>query len=443
MKKVVIFASVALIAVIAAGFYFYNSNFYNSNNEIPLQEESSSSSGEQIILENSSEKTEEPKEIFKIIYPTLTYEGAYNGPLYATSEQVGIGYPIEKYFSNLDRNGVNWFIGFYTFSEEPKESNLIGEAGVGYVISVVKKYPRRVLPFYNPGFGGEEVEPIVGDKLTAIYARNLKSTKEIVGENFVLGLGEIETQEWKIAHNDPKVNQLFDLAKSNNINFMFHPVASKIDQVDQIAKAYPNQKIIIHMYREDLDNSKNKVIKILQENENIYFSIDAAHIAHSNKRDIVYEYEKSTVTASKSAFISDFDSNYKKILSDAVSDYKPLVEAVPNKVLWGTEAGPEYTFEPEVYDRLIKISRELIGQMPLEHQEFFAYKNAMSAFGEGVIFDKEIKFIDTSSWTECANVQINECDAQCEIPDMDILTIEQETCFRECLIEKHCIDSGE
>ena len=304
MKKWMIFATVFLIVVIAFGVYFYNS----SNSEKALQEKLPALE-EQVSQENSSEQTAEVDDAFKIIYPTLTYEGAYNGPLYATSEQVGEGYPLEKYFSNLDRNGVNWLIGFYTFSGEPKENSLIKENGLGYVIAAVQKYPKRIAPFYNPGFGGEEVELLVGDELTAIYSRNLAATKNIVGSDFIQGLGEIETQEWKIAHNDPKVNQLFDLAKSNSINFMFHPVASKIDQVDQIAKSYPNQKIIIHMYREDLDNSKNKVIKILQENENVYFSIDAAHIAHSNNRDIVYDLEKSTIEASKSAFISEFDSN--------------------------------------------------------------------------------------------------------------------------------------
>ena len=436
MKKWMIFATVFLIVVIAFGVYFYNS----SNSEKALQEKLPALE-EQVSQANSSEQTAEVDGVFKIIYPTLTYDGAYNGPLYATSEQVGEGYPLEKYFSNLDRNGVNWLIGFYTFSGEPKENSLIKENGLGYVIAAVQKYPKRIAPFYNPGFGGEEVELLVGDELTAIYSRNLAATKNIVGSDFIQGLGEIETQEWKIAHNDPKVNQLFDLAKSNSINFMFHPVASKIDQVDQIAKSYPNQKIIIHMYREDLDNSKNKVIKILQENENVYFSIDAAHIAHSNNRDIVYDLEKSTIEASKSAFISEFDSNYNKMLNDAVSDYKSLVEAVPDKVMWGTEAGPDYTFEPEVYNRLVKISRELIGKMPSEYQEPLGYKNALQAFGEGIVFEKEIKFLDTNSWAECTSVQVDECDAQCEIPDADVLTPEQETCFENCLIEKQCIDS--
>jgi len=79
--------------------------------------------------------------------------------------------------------------------------------------------------------------------------------------------------------------------------------------------------------------------------------------------------------------------------------------------------------------------------MPSEYQEPLGYKNALQAFGEGIVFEKEIKFLDTNSWAECTSVQVDECDAQCEIPDADVLTPEQETCFENCLIEKQCIDS--
>lgn len=380
------------------------------------------------------EETKPAEPELTLIYPTLKYEGAYNGPLYGTSEQVGGNFPMDKYFSNLDRNGVNWFIGFFTFMEQPKEGQLVNSAGLGRVIYGVKKHPKRITPYYNPGIGGEEVETLVGDKLTSIYQKVVPAIQDVAGSNFLRGLGEIETQEWKISHNDPKVIQLFDLAKLNNINFMFHPVASKIEQVEQIAKAYPAQKIIIHMYREDLDKSRDKLIKMLNDNANLYFSIDAAHIAHSNNMDILYDYDASI------PFISKFDQNYKNMLNDAVSDYRPLVEGAPDKVMWGTEAGPKYSFEPEVYDRLIKISREFIGQMKPEYQEGLAYKNALKAFGQGVTLEKDIVLIDASSWKDCTSAQINSCDDECETPEGEVEDPVIESCYQGCLVRLQCKD---
>lgn len=388
------------------------------------------------VIEKVPEQViEEPqKEKFKIIQPTLTYPGAYNGPLYATSEQVGGTISIDKYMANLDRNGVNWFIGFFTFMEEPKENNLVRTSGLGRIIYGVQKYPGRIIPYYNPGLGGEEVESLLGEKLTSFYTTVVPSIKNVAGEGFLQGLGEIETQEWTVDHSNPKVLQLFDLAKSHNLNFMFHPVASKIDQVERIAKAYPRQKIIIHMYREDLGNSMPEVIRILNENNNIYFSIDAAHIAHTDGMDILYDNEGS------SAFNRQFDNNYENMLDDAVQDYKDLVEGAPTKVMWGTEAGPAYSFEPETYDRLIKISREFIGRMPPQYQEGLAYKNALGFFGEGVILEKEIIVMDSSKWPYCTNDQMGQCDIECGIEEEEVEDPALESCFQNCLIGLKCRD---
>ncbi len=388
------------------------------------------------VVETPKEAKEETEPViseYQVFQPKLKYEGAYNGPLYATSEQVGGEFSMEKYFSNLDRNGVNWFVGFFTYLEKPQEDSLVTSRGLGRVIDAVQRHPLRVVPYYNLGMGGKEVEPLVGDKLTALYTQMIPAMKEVAGPNFLRGLGEIETQEWSVAHNDPKVLQLFNLAKSHTINFMFHPVASKIEQVDQITKAYPTQNIIIHMYRDDLDKSRSRLIEILNSNKNLYFSIDAAHIAHSNGMDILYDYDES------SAFISEFDTKYKTMLNDAVSDYKSLVEGAPDKVMWGTEAGPEYSFEPAVYDRLIKMSRELIGQMKPEHQEALGYKNALRAFGNGVALEKNIVVLDNSNWEDCTGDQIGKCDVECGVTD-ETKDPALESCFQACLLKEKCLD---
>ncbi len=389
------------------------------------------------------EETADTPVQYSIILPTLTYLGAYNGPLYATSEQIGDNYPIGKYMANLDRNGVNWFIGFFTF-DKPQEGFLSTSNGLGYVITAVKRYPGRIIPYYNPGLGGEEAEPLVGDKLTAQYSATLGVVKEIAGDGFIQGLGEIEAQEWGVAHNNPKVLQLFDLAKVNGIDAMFHPVASKIAQVGQIAEAYPSMKFIIHMYRSDLSKSRSQLIEILKTHDNIFYSIDAAHVAHYDGMDIVYDLEKSTIQASKSAFISEFDSKYDSMLSAAVSAYKPLVEGAPDKVMWGTEMGPDYSYEPEVYDRMVKISRELIGKMGPEHQEGLGYKNALRVYGEGLVFTTDVTVFDTSSWPICTGSQMSSCDLQCGIAESQLDTDpEAEKCFQTCLVTIPCIDNFE
>jgi len=385
------------------------------------------------------EETKPAEPEYSITLPKLKYEGAYNGPLYGTSEQVGSA-SMDSYFKLLDQNGINFFIGMFGISGEPSADTLVSDTGLGEVIVAVQKHPQRVIPFFNPGIGGEEVEKYLGEQLTGMYTKTLAASKKIVGNDFIRGFGEVETQEWTARHNDPKVLQLINLAHKNNINFMFHPIATKIGDVEKMIEAYPDTTFLIHMYREDLDKSKSQLIKMLQEHDNLYFSMDAAHILFDNSLggDLVYVYDSNNKQSSIDKFISTFDSKEKAMTADAIKAYKPLVDAVPDKIMWGTEIGPEYAFDPQVFDRAVKISRFVIAGFDKEHQEAVGYKNALRVFGQGVVVDKNIKVLDTSFWPDCTDVQIGDCDTTCETPDSDVLTAEQEACFQNCLIGKQC-----
>src|SRR3989344_5194467 len=74
--------------------------------EVELAEENVTEFDEQLAVETEPEPVVEE---FQIFNPVLTYDGAYNGPLYGTSEQVGSA-SMNSYFENLDRNGINFFI---------------------------------------------------------------------------------------------------------------------------------------------------------------------------------------------------------------------------------------------------------------------------------------------------------------------------------------------
>lgn len=402
------------------------------------------------IPENIKEKVEElvisepavEENKFQIFNPILTYKGAYNGPLYATSEQVG-SVDMDDYFKLLDRNGINFFIGMFAISGEPLAETLKSDEGLGYAVAAAQKHPHRIIPFFNPGLGGEEVELYVGDTLTRWYTNTLKATKRVMGSDFIRGFGEVETQEWSKGHDSPEVQQLIMLAKKNNIHFMFHPVASKTDDVENILKAYPNTTFLIHLFRSDLSKEKTEWVRMLKEYDNFYFSMNAAHIIHVNGNDIIYDYDTGNDAVSKQKLLSTLNREEENIIRSAISAYKPLVDAAPEKIMWGTEMGPEYSFDPEVFDRAVKISRFVIAGFDKEHQEAVGYKNALRVFGQGVVADPNINVLDTRSWQYCNDDQISSCDDACEIPDGDILTAEQETCFQNCLIKKQCRDSVE
>jgi len=358
------------------------------------------------VVEEVQEVVEETPEViepspepvkgeFQIFNPRLTYPGAYNGPLYATSEQVGDTAPKELYFENLDRNGVNYFIGMFTISGEPDPSTLTSSKGLGYIIDWVEKHPNRIVPFFNLGLGGKKEEPQLGKTLTRRYNKTHIASKSIVGDNFIKGLGEIETQEWLVRHHDPKVMQLFEIADTGGLVAMFHPTSFKLNDVERVVKAFPDTIFLIHMFHEDIRDRKSTLIDIMESHENLIFSIDAAHLIFDGN-DVLSTCDGPNIQISKDCFISIYDSQEKIFIKNALRFYDTIVDAVPEQVVWGTNSRSLYNYEPEVYDRMIKISRLFIGELDPKYQEAVGYKNALRIFGPGVKLDRKIDVIDAS-----------------------------------------------
>ncbi len=414
--------------------------------EIPAEATEPESDAESQPASEPEVPTEEtPEEEFEIFQPMLTYEGAYNGPLYATSEQIG-STSMDAYFENLDRNGINFFIGMFAIFGVPEEDSLVSHKSLGYIIAAAQKHPYRIVPFFNPGIGGEEIEEeaILNKGWYEWYEGSLEGTQTIAGTDFIRGFGEVETQEWSVHHNDPKIMKLIELAEQNNISFMFHPVASKMGDVEKMVQAHPNTIFLIHLYREDLEKSESQLIELLQTYDNLYFSMDAAHIIHI-EGDAIYDFDSTDKERSIKDFVAYYDSKEKAIVRNAIEAYKPLVDAAPDKILWGTEIGPEYAFDPQVFDRAVKASRLVIAGFDEENQEAVAYKNALRVFGEGVVVDSTINVIDSSEWPQCTPSEINTCEDTCDAfyGDEDLESPEGETCFTRCEISFECYEKPE
>ncbi|MBI4067216.1 hypothetical protein HY407_02440 [Candidatus Gottesmanbacteria bacterium] len=326
---------------------------------------------------NSSAKQEPKTDLFMT---KLTYEGAYNGPLYDTSSKIGDSAPMDLHFENMDRNGVNFLIGYF-FAEEV--------ASTDYVKGAIAKHPGRIIPFYSSGLGGKEAERFVGEELTKRFEMSLPWAKRHLGESTIQGIGEIEIFQWNMPHNDPRILQLFDFASKNNLKVMTHPVPGKMQQVGDILEKYPDTIFLIHMFQDDFARERANIIELMKIHNNLYFTIDVDHLLYDRVAGtgLLYKYEGKDVGAGKNGFIKDFDSKYQGMLKADLSLYKPLIEAHPDRVTWGTEMNIRYTYEVDVYDRMIKFIRLFIGSLDPSVQENIGYKNALRVFGEGVRFE--------------------------------------------------------
>jgi len=86
----------------------------------------------------------------------------------------------------------------------------------------------------------------------------------------------------------------------------------------------------------------------------------------------------------KEVFLNNLHSKelYYRLLASSLHYWKPLIEAHPDRIMWGTDALWSWHFEQEVYSEVTWFARDFIGGLSLEVQEKFAYKNAESLFQE-------------------------------------------------------------
>ena len=145
--------------------------------------------------------------------------------------------------------------------------------------------------------------------------------------------------------NSRELMEIYDLAKEKNIWVMFHPNAGEVSRVKEVIEKYPDIKFLIHMFRTDFKTDRDAYINLIKTHDNLFFSVDVDHMMFLPKEGVgmLYQYEENRVKDAAFFFVAGFNevdevsARYLSLVNSAIVDYKPLIEAVPTKVMWGTE----------------------------------------------------------------------------------------------------------
>ena len=81
----------------------------------------------------------------------------------------------------------------------------------------------------------------------------------------------------------------------------------------------------------------------------------------------------------KKQFMKNLDSEqtYYLLLASALNFWKPIIEAYPNRMMWGTDLYYWWHFDPDVLHKIAQFGRDFISELDPEVQERFAYRNAV------------------------------------------------------------------
>lgn len=322
----------------------------------------------------------------EVIPPALTYDNAYNGPLFLTGEKTGDSAPVDLLINDMRRNGVNDFIAYFGVDGESPDD---AEEDLTYAQTMIASYPGRVIPFFSPGVGGDEAEDMLGTELTDQYRLALTESTARFGEAFMRGIGEIETQEWNIPHDDARVRELIDIASENRLAVMLHPLPGHSRELANLLSSYPSTTFLIHLYQEDFAQERTTIIQLMNDYPNLFFTIDADHLLFHKQSGtgLLYAYEDESITEAVQAFVKTFDADSPAMLKRVIDLYRPLIAAHPTRVTIGTEMNLRYAYEPDVFDRTIRYVREFIAAMPTDAQEAIAFNNAHRLFGYGIMIE--------------------------------------------------------
>ncbi len=141
------------------------------------------------------------------------------------------------------------------------------------------------------------------------------------------------------------------IARYPDIIFQFHPV-STISLVSQLMDKYPN----------------------------VYYSMDAPGWIVGN--GLMYPGNAADNTAE--SFLASVNRiGRDRIVNESVKNIIPWFQRYPDRIFWGSDLGGDanWHFNDLVTDVVFGLTREVIGRLPTDIQEKYAYKNAQKVFG--------------------------------------------------------------
>lgn len=259
----------------------------------------------------------------------------------------------------LEKAKIKKAIGFYAVIES------LAKPAVHVVKRVEANHPGKIAAFLLPS---PLFSPIFKpEKLDEILSSNNGVFK---------GYGELATYfpvfEGRLP-NDADFLETYKVAAKHNQIVMLHPTPENLDELEQAIKANPEVKFLLHggEYRDrktTQEELKNIVIGAVERNENVFYSIDT---------QLTEIYGPG-----KEEFKERFRESFYEKLDETLRVWKPVIEANPDKFVWGTDRLETWHFDEEVGGLVEEIGRAFIGQLDKEVQEKFAYKNAERLLGE-------------------------------------------------------------
>lgn len=331
-------------------------------------------------------------------------EEVYDGPLYETSFQLGDGTSVDfdTVLELMNQNNiVRTRANFGVDANDELDLEGDGDEGLGFIEEAVVAAPCRIVPFFVEGSGD----------VSSLDTGNIETVLDAAEERFetqiLRGIGELEfyKQDWgSLDTDDPLLTAVYEIASDNEMGIFGHWAGSPdsigpegtdpwrdaniMDSLENALASFPEIIFLFHLFPNDIeepDPDGDDVWDLMDIHDNFYFSVDVDHIMQQIPWmcGLLDCYENDSDAAAQ--FVAYYDAHFQEMLDQAVERYADIIEAHPDRFMWGMENVGDYSFEEEVFNRSIEFSRAFIGLLNQSVREKIAYRNAERVYGPGAI----------------------------------------------------------
>ena len=285
----------------------------------------------------------------------------------------------ESFFATLDRENVVGLFGFLPIIHEYFDGDdSYNRSYQEQTLSVVNRCDNKLIPFLTPNTHIGVTPNEHGYKLPTLIDQNYRGNPipfRGIGE---IHTGGILTDSYAgMRLIDPAMLELIDYAAANNLVLMIHPELSDIQDVHRAIMHNPDTIFLLHGLVNNFDRGRiaDELGILFREYKNVYFSVDATLMAgYSLLDDRIRTKEK---------FLANLLSNetYYRLLASALVFWKPIIEAHPTRLMWGSDLAYWWHYEPDVIHEIAQFGRDFTSGLDPEVQERFAYRNAADMLG--------------------------------------------------------------
>ncbi len=256
---------------------------------------------------------------------------------------------IDRIACTLQNKGsVKAFSFFPTFPE-------ITSPAIEVALRATEQYPGLFVPFIQASRDG--MATLEGEILDVMLD---------VEPGLFTGFGEVGDSPTESINPKPD-SEIYTgdfqvVENRGNMLVYFHPGMGHEENLERALHQFSDVTFIIHA-----DFVRPHVKGIMDRNPNVYYAYN----------DIFGDLIETFRFSEKATFLSDMRAEWDRLLDEADTLYREMIEAHPDRFMWGTDRGDiVWDYDEEVGQILAEFGRAFIGRCDPNIQADLGYKNA-------------------------------------------------------------------